>query len=84
MWEPVDGHDISDSAGGCYIYFVAAVVMHGGSYVESMLAMWCITGSLQGCFMGKDSGSWWRYGCTVEVEITVETCVGRQIGVSAR
>jgi len=83
MGEPVDCHDIADTAGSWDVYLMAAVMVHGGANVESMLSVGSISGSLLGCFMGNDFGTWWRYRCSIEIKVTIEASIGRQLGMSA-
>jgi hypothetical protein len=84
MGEPVDGECIADAAGAGYVAFVASVVFLGRADVPSVDSVWCHVGSLVWTDVYYDSGAWRCKGRLVEVEVAVEACICRELGLSPR
>ena len=61
--------------------FVTAIMLHGGADVVTVKAMRSKGTTLRGSLMINDLGAWNREGGSVEIKISEETGVGRQLGL---
>lgn len=82
--EPVNGEGVANAKGAWDVAFETAVVVKRGANVPAVNAMRCHAGALVSRHMDNDASSGRGERALIEVEISIEAGIGRELGLAAR
>jgi hypothetical protein len=81
--EPINGEGVANAKGAWDVALETVVVVKGGAKVPAVHAMRCHAGALVCRLMDDNASSGRGERALIEVEISIEASIGRELGLAA-